>query len=114
MAVDDEATREELLERGDTTPNGKPDGVTVDYKKLGSLTPEETARLLDEDAASVFDGKKWVEADAAVRSNLKPEAQTVKDNTAKLEQYDPNPELPPLPDKSQEEKAANHTKLGTP
>ncbi len=35
-------------------PNGRPDGLTVDYKKLGSLTAGETARLYPhEDVAAV-------------------------------------------------------------
>ena len=120
-AEDTEASIRVREERG----NGQPDGLTVDYKRLGSLTAEETALLhpyeSEEDDAAVFDGEKWVEA--AVRSEWKSEAETVADNAAKVEVFDPNPDLPPLPDKTLEETAADqalvnrdedHTKLGTP
>ena len=66
--------------------------------------------MTDKDAASVaavFDGEHWVEADPAARSDWRPEAQAVADNAAKIEQYDPNPDLPPLPDKTPEEQAAD-------
>ncbi len=65
------------------------------------------------DTGDIGEGEPNGKTDVAASGGLiqlaewKTEAETVKDNAAKVEVFDPHPDLPPSPDKSQKEPAAD-------